>query len=726
MRAPCLFVCLNWLMSWAVLVIDEGGRVRTNKYLAIAITLALAVGMVPIPAFAGGSELIPGDEFVVTDMYGPQNQIELWGDMVFMRNGVTMSCPPWDIWAVDLSTGAEFPIYTGPDTQNNPSVYDDVVVWSDASDDIMVKDLRTGDEYALDTGDDACCLCNPFIWGDTIVWVDDRADQGDDIWAYNMETEEATVVAGGEGDQDMPELYGDKLVYRHSADKGDDAVCVLDLSTMVETTVTAESESGSCDSPSIWGDDVVWSQGSDVWAYNMSTALRAKVASGTSYDCTDVSEGIVVWAGSRNTCSPPSDDAATDSQEEQTCRSISDNYTRAESDVTDCTDVSVAADAEEDTGTGVDIYGYELATGTEFVICDEYAKQKRPRIFEGTVVWQDMRDTLDDSEKEWSGPDIYGMRLEPMYSSVAGDDRFETACESARKAFPSGARSVVIATGFNWPDALVASSLAGAIDGPVLLSRTDSLPAVTAAEIQRMGADNAYIIGGPAAISEAVEEDLEVMLDGFVERIAGSERRGTANLVAKEAVAELGKDFDGSALVVTSLNYPDAMCAAPAAAASGTPMFLAGNEGVAASSLQCMVDLGVTDVVIVGGEGAVPAIAETQLNAKFGDANVQRIGGATRYHTAADMAQWGVDELGLEWDGLALATGQSFPDALTGGVLQGLMGSTLMLTPSYTLHGATEAKLVANKADIPRVKFLGGVAAVGQDVRDEVKAILSD
>jgi putative cell wall-binding protein len=122
-------------------------------------------------------------------------------------------------------------------------------------------------------------------------------------------------------------------------------------------------------------------------------------------------------------------------------------------------------------------------------------------------------------------------------------------------------------------------------------------------------------------------------------------------------------------------------------------MFLAGANGIDAGTMRAMRDLSVTDVIIVGGPAAVSAATEAQLVAEFTTAGVDRISGATRYDTAANMAQYGVDEVGLAWDGVALATGRDFPDALTGGVMQGLMGSTLLLTPSYDLHAAVSVKL---------------------------------
>ncbi len=88
------------------------------------------------------------------------------------------------------------------------------------------------------------------------------------------------------------------------------------------------------------------------------------------------------------------------------------------------------------------------------------------------------------------------------------------------------------------------------------------------------------------------------------------------------------------------------------------------------------------------------------------------------------MATYGCNSCGLDWDGVALATGQDFPDALAGGVMQGAGSSVMLLTPSTKLDSGVATKLKAEKAGIGEVRYLGGTSAVSQTVRDAVSAIL--
>ena len=81
-------------------------------------------------------------------------------------------------------------------------------------------------------------------------------------------------------------------------------------------------------------------------------------------------------------------------------------------------------------------------------------------------------------------------------------------------------------------------------------------------------------------------------------------------------------------------------------------------------------------------------------------------------------------ERGLRWDGAAIATGQDFPDALAGGVCQGHLGAVMLLT--RTASPTTEAidPLVANRASIRSLRYLGGEGAVCTGVKLAVSRAL--
>lgn len=313
-------------------------------------------------------------------------------------------------------------------------------------------------------------------------------------------------------------------------------------------------------------------------------------------------------------------------------------------------------------------------------------------------------------------------------TEIAGANRISTAIEISQKAFPAGGVStVVIATAYNWPDALGGAALAGALDAPILLTDPMTLPGTVTTELDRLGATSAIVLGGAGAVSSTVETALRNLLGrDNVTRISGADRYETSRKTAAVAVAALkaGPDgYDGTAFLATGLAFPDALGASPLSAAKGWPIYLVNPAGADAATTSAMKAAGVTHAIVLGGVGAVTAATETDVASAL-DSSTDRIAGANRYETAVKIASYGASECGLKWSQVAIATGTDFPDALAGGVLQGHSGSVMLLTPTSGLDSSAEAALRANKGTITEVRFLGGTSAISSSVRYSVAEAL--
>lgn len=310
---------------------------------------------------------------------------------------------------------------------------------------------------------------------------------------------------------------------------------------------------------------------------------------------------------------------------------------------------------------------------------------------------------------------------------VAGTNRYLTAIEASLKAYPDGARTVVLATGENWPDALGGAALAGAAQGPLLLTPSTVLLPEVAAEIARLKAEHVYILGGTGALSDDVFDqamDAMVTLSTSGARLGGANRYETANKIAEEVVwiENARGGYDGTAFVCTGADFPDALAAAPIAAANGWPIYLTRPDSLTPSTKTAMVANGATHGYIVGGTGAVAAAVETELDATF--IEFTRHGGANRYATAAKLAEEAFDGMGMLWSRPALAVGADFPDALAGGVLQGSDYSVLLLTNGTTLSSEAAAALTANRDMIYEIRYLGGTGVLTPPVRAAARALL--
>lgn len=198
-------------------------------------------------------------------------------------------------------------------------------------------------------------------------------------------------------------------------------------------------------------------------------------------------------------------------------------------------------------------------------------------------------------------------------------------------------------------------------------------------------------------------------------RIDGEDRFDTAAITADIT-------FDTAvttAVVARGDAFPDALAGAAASGAVGGPVLLVESDTVPAETRQALDALTVDRVVIVGGTGAVGAGVEEDLAASF---DVDRVAGADRYGTAAEVARQVAASAGIgEWDGdrtAILASGETFPDALTSGPLAFHASIPILLTPRDDLASATRE--VLEDLGIERVLIVGGTAAVSSAVESRV------
>lgn len=145
---------------------------------------------------------------------------------------------------------------------------------------------------------------------------------------------------------------------------------------------------------------------------------------------------------------------------------------------------------------------------------------------------------------------------------VAGDDRFETAALAAQAGDAVGeldfaACTAILATGEKFPDAISAGPLAVGGEFPLLLTTQDSLPPPTEAALSQLQIDKVLVIGGGAAVSSTVRQQLAGL--GYdVEVLAGSNRLATASEVARFAIDRLG--FARRTVSLASAEqFPDAL-----------------------------------------------------------------------------------------------------------------------------------------------------------------------
>ena len=119
---------------------------------------------------------------------------------------------------------------------------------------------------------------------------------------------------------------------------------------------------------------------------------------------------------------------------------------------------------------------------------------------------------------------------------ISGSDRFGTAVAAARQftagVMPGLGRTAIVGSGEVFADALVAGPIAARGHHPVLLSPPGELHAEVARYLTGSGIEHVVIMGGTAALGQAVENAITGM-GMSVTRVAGTDRYDTAAKAAE-------------------------------------------------------------------------------------------------------------------------------------------------------------------------------------------------
>jgi len=246
----------------------------------------------------------------------------------------------------------------------------------------------------------------------------------------------------------------------------------------------------------------------------------------------------------------------------------------------------------------------------------------------------------------------FGTTNPVTFTRFAGADRYDTAAQIATATF-STATTVVLASGLSFADALSGSYLAGFVGGPTLLTDPDSLSPETKTALSSLKVKNVDLLGGPGAISTAVEQQLDATPSTnpaggnlVVTRIAGSDRYMTSEAVDAVPGASFVGTVGGNrvALIASGLSFPDALAGGSLAASSALPIILTDPSTLSSAASQSLANLKIQHALILGGPAAVSTQVEQSINAA--GVSTERLAGATRTETAEDIAVYAAMNLG--------------------------------------------------------------------------------
>mgnify|MGYP001090926860 CR=1 FL=1 len=231
--------------------------------------------------------------------------------------------------------------------------------------------------------------------------------------------------------------------------------------------------------------------------------------------------------------------------------------------------------------------------------------------------------------------------------------------------------------------------------GAVVLTATVSVAPVLASPLTPQDAT-------PFTQSTSPDADLTV------ERLAGSDRYGTA--------AEIAKQWSGTVdhLYVVSGDTPyDAAIAAARAGVDDVPVLLTKRSTLPAASIEQLNRLKPRTITVVGGTTAVSKRVEQELRDYAGSGGVERVPASDQYSRSASLAAL----YAVGPDRVYLASGEDYADGLAAAALAGSTHEPLMLTKGNSLPASVAAQLARLK---PReVVIVGGASAVSNAVLNQ-------
>ncbi|MCA0988730.1 N-acetylmuramoyl-L-alanine amidase [Guptibacillus algicola] len=289
---------------------------------------------------------------------------------------------------------------------------------------------------------------------------------------------------------------------------------------------------------------------------------------------------------------------------------------------------------------------------------------------------------------------------------ISGQDRISTAIEVSKKSWPTQlttSEKAVILTRADMPyDALASSGLVGVKQAPILLTNPTHLDDRVEKEMDRLNAKKVYILGGTAAISSGIENNLKQRYS--VTRLEGSNRFSTAEAINKAA----GLDNSTTAIVVNGQTVADALSASSVAAIKQYPIYL--TTKTKTPSLPSSIK----KVYLVGGESVLTNSVKTSLEQQ--GKSVTRLYGDDRFQTnlAINKAFFSSSSSYLVVRGTSTQNDrEDYPDAVAASGLSKKLSAPIVLSHHSTVVSEVESYLKSNAKSI---KVLGGEGALPSKV----------
>ncbi|WML36191.1 cell wall-binding repeat-containing protein [Clostridium sp. OS1-26] len=297
---------------------------------------------------------------------------------------------------------------------------------------------------------------------------------------------------------------------------------------------------------------------------------------------------------------------------------------------------------------------------------------------------------------------------------ISGNDRYQTSLNIANNFFNDDSKNIIIANGENFPDAIAGSILSEKLDAPILLvnknleedknlrNRIDKITG---------GCANIYILGGDASISNNYEK---IAFQKTI-RLSGSDRFSTNSAIINYVNVKKGTPV----IIVNGYEFADALSVSSISAIKGYPVIMTAGDKLNDNAAEMLKNIEPSQIFIIGGQGAISDNVVNNINNTIKGLNnskITRISGADRYETSLNVAKY----FNLNGNTAIIASGEDFPDALSGSALAAKLNAPVILTNGKDISAQ---KSYLDTTSYKKLILLGGESSISTDVENKLTEV---
>lgn len=189
--------------------------------------------------------------------------------------------------------------------------------------------------------------------------------------------------------------------------------------------------------------------------------------------------------------------------------------------------------------------------------------------------------------------------------------------------------------------------------------------------------------------------------------IYGSRIFGQDRYLTSYAVSKQGWSNSEYAVIANGESFADGLSATPLASLYNAPVLLSTGSSLSSTLKSELNRLNVKKVFLIGGTGVISNTIDTEI--KSLGIETKRLGGLDRYETSLQIA----NELGSV-SNIVIASGESFPDALSIASIAGKLKMPILLTQTNRMPNGIKAYINNNKS--AHKYIVGGTGVISDSI----------